>query len=721
VIGPWLRQPIAADEVVAAALERCSAPWRFPMKDDVLLPPPAMLSPGPLALDPLLEAYRRAPTELGPLLALGREQLQLLEREEALRLTSRKGAAGLDSARRWLGERPAVMRTSAPYFSTEACWARVVARVSIQDAGDWPGFLPLDAIRYEPELLTAAAERLAARGEHHAAMAAFLRVPAIHEGGALFYRAIDTWLRLKDPTRGLPLARVGADFFLRRGEPFKRHEMLLKAALLAEQKASDYLDAAATDEALTHYEHLLGEAKPPLLREALHRWARLVWTKREQGQNRLDVARLRLAESSAVDLVDLAAEILAAPGGGADPVQRTAASALVAALSERPDNALRFPSAALNSPAVFGALLRTQAGTGAAGAEANRVAAYASGFSDVQATGALLAQLHRNDQADELAAIAAFLSRRYGAEFMMEGRINVVISCRNVGDTFLYMAGLAAFARCSGKEIIVHHRVARLPIAEFFQHIPHIEFRSMSNELEIPAPLGLNRLAEGHVAAFYQIPWYYAASAQKSPLRPAQSGYLWDKLHGVLMSGADMVSQPIDEVDFKPTTPEAWWNAGSLRFDALGLPAGQSILIAPLANTLFSLTSAKMTEFQHFWRAVIARFRAAGFGVALNLINNGRSEPTLADTGAEICDLDLREVPGFLHRAGYFAGVRSGLCDLIALCGLPKVKSRTIYSRGAEHCIGLAPFGMSEVVVDLDRHSPEQLAASVFTDWLAAR
>ncbi|MFC7553348.1 hypothetical protein ACFQU7_15470 [Pseudoroseomonas wenyumeiae] len=84
-------------------------------------------------------------------------------------------------------------------------------------------------------------------------------------------------------------------------------------------------------------------------------------------------------------------------------------------------------------------------------------------------------------------------------------------------------------------------------------------------------------------------------------------------------------------------------------------------------------------------------------------------------------DLDLRELPGFVAECGYFAGVRSGLCDLLALCAPAGVQSRTVYMRGAEHCIGLADFGMAEVVADFAAHSPRALAEALFADWLAAR
>jgi hypothetical protein len=105
----------------------------------------------------------------------------------------------------------------------------------------------------------------------------------------------------------------------------------------------------------------------------------------------------------------------------------------------------------------------------------------------------------------------------------------------------------------------------------------------------------------------------------------------------------------------------------------------------------------------------------------MNATNNNSAETLFGDANVPELDLDLRELPAFVAECGYFAGVRSGLCDLLALCGLEGVQARNIYMRGAEHCTGLADFGMAEVVADFTAHSPRALAEGLFADWLATR
>jgi hypothetical protein len=41
--------------------------------------------------------------------------------------------------------------------------------------------------------------------------------------------------------------------------------------------------------------------------------------------------------------------------------------------------------------------------------------------------------------------------------------------------------------------------------------------------------------------------------------------------------------------------------------------------------------------------------------------------------------------------------------------------------RGGEHCIGLSDFGLAEVVIDIQSGDLDDIAASVFADWIPRR
>jgi hypothetical protein len=534
--------------------------------------------------------------------------------------------------------------------------------------------------------------------------------------GGLFYSAVDTCLRQPDAARGVPLAHMAETYFQRRGSSFKRLEFTLKAATLL-------LESGKPKAALECYGRVVAEAEESSLLLA--------------GQQSI-LQLLRDAEATATLLPILARrddKILAAAlallfersGGRGDILQRRAINLLSESLTAPGRPAIRLPAVAIGNPTLLSHALRHGSAalpdSKAMQPALRQVAAFASAFADLDASEQHLKDLLAAGDQDGIAAIGAFITRRYGQQFLhgSAGRITTILGSGNVGDTLLYMAGFAAFALASGQPVHVLHRAGRTSLTEFFGAIPGLTFEAIPNELNIPVPLSLNRLAAGNVSLFYEVPWYYGHEAKRLEARSLDTNFLWHKLIAVLLSGASMLPERIS-VQRPPMGPPPHWNdAARRRFAELGLKRGRTVFLSPLANTLFSLTPSRFNHFRAFWQEAIRLFRQAGFTVAANATNNNQAESLFPDAGVPELNLDLRELPAFVAECGYFAGVRSGLCDLLALCGLQGVQSRTLYMRDGEHCIGLADFGMSEVVADFGKHSPEKLAASLFADWLEAQ
>lgn len=112
--------------------------------------------------------------------------------------------------------------------------------------------------------------------------------------------------------------------------------------------------------------------------------------------------------------------------------------------------------------------------------------------------------------------------------------------------------------------------------------------------------------------------------------------------------------------------PEAMRRAEE-RFAALGVPRGRTVILAPHANTIGSLSDA-------WWIDAARHLRTAGFVVLVNGANNARSfDHHKNGAGGTLDGLDgieihipLDEMIPFTEMAGFFLGVRSGLCDLVA-------------------------------------------------------
>jgi hypothetical protein len=716
--------------VLAQALEAEGRPWIVPLDAAGLpQPAPALLGTGPLALPPLLQAYLGGEWDAAAAALPGslpdRPVAEaLLRREARLRELARAGHDATAEAAALLPEliqpqtelaEAAARADGHGYFALEAAWFRFLLRRQAQAGRPLPeaAALPLSLLWLEPDLIYALAGRQDA--------ATLLRLPLTVEDGGLFYRISDLCIRRGEATLGLPLARIGEDYFRRRGDAFKSLELSLKAGNLQEIVG----DRAA---ALESYGRVLGEAADQgLLLAGLQRALALI--PERQGADAAEMAPLlrRLGARGPQILAQSLALLLRRAAGLGDQLQRRGVQALTAALNGCKAPGITIPAVALGAPALVGHLLRHGGGTlpreQAPAAAVDQLAAFASGFTNIAATGAHLADLLRAGDQDGIDAIGAFITRRYGQPFLRPGRpgIVTVLSTSNVGDTLLYLAGFAAFSRASGQPVHVLHRASRAALTEFFGAIPGLSFEAIPNDLEVPPPLALNRLAPGNVSLFYENPWFRSQELRRLADRSMASNFLWDKLAAVMLSGAALLPERILPERPPIAPPPSWDEAARRRFAELGLKRGRTVFLSPLANTLFSLTASRFNHFRDMWREAIALFRDAGFTVAMNATNNNAAESLFGEAGVPELDLDLRELPGFVAECGYFAGVRSGLCDLLALCAPEGVQARTIYMRGAEHCIGLADFGMAEVVADFAAHPPRALAEALFADWLAAR
>ncbi len=107
----------------------------------------------------------------------------------------------------------------------------------------------------------------------------------------------------------------------------------------------------------------------------------------------------------------------------------------------------------------------------------------------------------------------------------------------------------------------------------------------------------------------------------------------------------------------KPQHPKDW-DAGTKsasQFERAGLPVGKTVVLSPYSNTLLDLPG-------EFWAQLADRLKEKGYAVCTN--TSGPMEPVVPGTEAVFFPLDT--APWFLDQAGYFVGVRSGLCDIIS-------------------------------------------------------
>lgn len=90
-------------------------------------------------------------------------------------------------------------------------------------------------------------------------------------------------------------------------------------------------------------------------------------------------------------------------------------------------------------------------------------------------------------------------------------------------------------------------------------------------------------------------------------------------------------------------------------FNKYGLIKGKTVLLSPYANTIYSLS-------HDFWEKLAKVLIEEGYTVCTN--SCGESEPPIK--GTEGIFIPYNQVIDFLDKAGYFIGMRSGLCDIVS-------------------------------------------------------
>jgi hypothetical protein len=742
-----------AELLIERALDAAAAPWRLRLEGEKLVPPPAMAGQGRIEIEPVLEAYRHLPMNLELLLGLDEAGKALMEREQHLRALAARPEATEAEALLILQREypdPHADRTSLrevtrlapfgwtptagcaphnaqdwcaglPYFAAPCAWLRYRLRRALA-AGEplpSPAQLPLEALRHEADLLERLGLARCGEGALEEGLGLLQQVPVIISGGWLLYIMVDACIRARDLRFGLPLAEFGVSFFDRWEELFKSLQFNQKAALLAADQFPDRPELGGAPIAVAHHARAIALGEPPMILDSLRlSLIRIPETAAENGPLMAPLVAA-LTSRPAELLAQAAALQLNLPGGGDGPHNRRVIALLTAAMARRDTPMVSVPAIAATEPALFGILLRQRLEhlPGLA-ADAVRLAAYSSGFTDMGATSAHLSHLLAFGDRDGVAAIAAFLTRRFGMRWQTDDEVTAIVSTLNVGDTLLHLVGLVAFAQLANRPVRVLYRRSRRNLVDMLPDAPLLRFEPIDDTEQIPQQLALNRLAPGSVSVFYNAAWFWAQERQRIPDIDRYGGFLWNKILSVMLSGGDCLPAQVVPSPRMLRIPDIHTDAARARFAQLPLKRGRTVFLSPLANTLFVLTDSRFNGFREFWQAAIRVFRQHGFTVAINVLNNHNAEAGLGGEDAVQVALDLREAPGFVAECGYFAGVRSGLCDLIALCDMGTLLSKTVYEKGAEHCIGLAQFGMPEVVADFRSAPPEEVARGLFQDWL---
>lgn len=140
-------------------------------------------------------------------------------------------------------------------------------------------------------------------------------------------------------------------------------------------------------------------------------------------------------------------------------------------------------------------------------------------------------------------------------------------------------------------------------------------------------------------------------------------------------------------------------DAAARLFKEKDLIPGKTVLLAPYSTCIKPLP-------EEFWERIVAVLKKNGYTVCTN--SSGEQEPAIAGTVPVF--FTFKEAKAFLEHAGYFIGIRSGLCDIISSS---RCKKFVLYPETVFYCppgktveyVGLKNMGLcedTEIVFDHD-------------------
>lgn len=129
-----------------------------------------------------------------------------------------------------------------------------------------------------------------------------------------------------------------------------------------------------------------------------------------------------------------------------------------------------------------------------------------------------------------------------------------------------------------------------------------------------------------------------------------------------------------------------------------GLIKGKTVVLSPYSNTLFELPDG-------FWESIVRHCRSLGFTLCTNCA--GKTEKPVAGTVPIF--FPLGKAIAFMDAAGYFIGVRSGLCDIISLSRCKKIilyeKQGFFYKCSPYEYFSLEKMGLCNDAIELEYQS----------------
>ncbi len=156
-----------------------------------------------------------------------------------------------------------------------------------------------------------------------------------------------------------------------------------------------------------------------------------------------------------------------------------------------------------------------------------------------------------------------------------------------------------------------------------------------------------------------------------------------------------------DSVQYELPPRKDWKCEIDELFQRHNLIKGKTVILSPYSNTLFELPD-------DFWEAMVLHCKVLGYSVCTNCA--AKSEKPVK--GTETVFFPLGMAVDFVEAAGYFVGIRSGLCDIISSAKAKKIilyeKDGYFYKSSPYEYFSLKKMGLCEDAIEIEYNSSER-------------
>lgn len=228
--------------------------------------------------------------------------------------------------------------------------------------------------------------------------------------------------------------------------------------------------------------------------------------------------------------------------------------------------------------------------------------------------------------------------------------VHIIFMMGATGDTYIQLRIIDSYIK--EKQLTNYVLAGYAPgISGLLPLFPDKKFYSMRDYLTNAIQKAYMLLGKEYLNITIMFPWTYTLYFNRCRIRMTERFHFMDTYRWYVLGLNNNFK--LVEPKFLPLTEGL-----KDKFKTLGIRNGKTIILAPEANSVTTLN-------QEAWKLIISDLKRMGYTVLINAKED--------NYGCKSIYVTYSEYEALLSYAGYFIGIRSGLCDIISSVNCKKI------------------------------------------------